>query len=214
MRPREIRRRTPIKRSPITDVPARPYVPDRDLTFYRNGARWSFTNDRVMIDGYDVNGLIGEGTEDVGLWVGIAQGLDDYRKKVTSAAREADEFMKFGAVVEALLGKILGKLKKTYDQKTSGLRWQLENGELILNGINVLSFLALYRVRKTEKARQFLKGLKTKLSYLLENRHESPDNERIREVIERLNQEIDAELKAEEAARTPRRLVPPRSRNS
>ncbi len=164
-----------------------------------------------MIDGYDVNRLVNESPGDVGLWMGIAQGLDDYRKKMLAAARRHDQFARFEAVIEALLGKILGRLKKAYDQKMTGLSWSIENGQLILNGINIRSFLALYRIRKTDKARKFLRGLREKLSILLENRRESPDYERIREVVEDLHREIDAELASEEAPRASRRLLPERT---
>lgn len=197
-----------IERPGVGETPAPVYSPDRNLTYYRDGLRWTFSSGRVCIDGMDVNRLINDNPENVGFFMGIAEGLNDYRKRIVASRREQDQFARFEAAVEALLTKLLGKLKKFYDQKMSGMSWTLQNGQLILNGINIRSFLALYRIRKTDKARKFLKGLRTKLGLLMENRRESPDYERIRDAITDLYREIDAELMAEEAARTAQRMLP------
>lgn len=217
MRPRDISSKGRIERPPISigERPVRPFVPDRDLTVYRDGLRWTFSEGKVCLNGHDVNRLINENPQDVSYWMGLAEGLYEYRKRVSAAVRQVDQFARFEAVIEALLGKILGRLKKVYDQKMSGLSWSLENGQLILNGINIRSFLALYRLRKTDKAKRFLKGLRGKLSVLLENRRESPDYERIRDLVEELHQEINEELSADsEAPHSSRRLLPERTRGS
>lgn len=198
--------RSRIERPGITQIPERPTVPDRDLTFYRDGMRWTFSSGRVLVDGLDVDRLITDNPENVGFFMGIAESLNDYRKRIVAARRSKDEFARFESAVEGLLSKLLGKLKKFYDQKMSGMNWTLQNGQFIMNGINVGSFLALYRLRKTDKAKKFLKGLKSKLAALLENRCESPDYERVREAIQQLYDEVSAEL-ADEAPRAARRLV-------
>lgn len=196
MKTREINPRIRVGR-PISRGPAIPVL-DKDLSYYKEGVRWSFQGGKVLLDGYDVNQLISSSNTDIGTWMGIAGGLDEYRKKVIAAARERDQFTQFQAVIEALLGKIFGRLKKVYDQKTSGLSWSMEDGQLVLNGINVRSFLALYRVKKTEKAKKFLKGLKEKLVLLLEN----PDHEKIRGLVQDLYHEISGELASETPARS------------
>jgi len=200
---------TRIERPGVPQVPERPYVPDRDLTFYRDGMRWTFSSasGRVLVDGLDVDRLINDNPENVGFFMGIAESLNDYRKKIVAARRNREEFARFEGAVEGLLSKLLGKLKKFYDQKISGMSWTLQNGQLVLNGINIGSFLALYRLRKTDKAKKFLKGLKAKLAALLENRCESPDYERIREAIQQLYDEVSLELGADEAPRASRRLL-------
>lgn len=209
IRSRDVSGSTGVERPAVTEIPLTPYLPDRDLTVYRDGIRWSFSGGKILLDGQDVNRLVTHDSSDVGLWMGLAQGLDEYRKKISREASERDQFGKFQAVVEALLGKILGRLKKAYDQKMSGLSWTLENGQLILNGINIRSFLALYKLRKTDKAKRFLKGLRTQLAVLLENPDESPDYERIHKFVEELFQEINSELEASESApRSSRRLLP------
>jgi hypothetical protein len=196
-----------IDRPGVGELPGRPGFLDRDLTFYRDGLRWTFASGRICIDGMEVGRLINDNPENVGFFMGLAEGLNDYRKRIAVSRRSQDQFAKFEATVDALLTKILGKLKKFYDQKMSGLSWTLQNGQLILNGINIRSFLSLYRIRKTDKARRFLKGLRSKLEALMENRRESPDYERIRDIVTDIHREIDAEFMAEEAPRASRRLL-------
>lgn len=175
-----------------------PTLIDRDLTCHQDGLRWSFSGGKVCIDGQDVNRLLSNHPFDIGFWMGLADGITEYRKKVMKTVREADQLGRFLGAIEALLGKIMGKLQKAYDQKISGLSWSLlQDGQLVLNGINVRSFLALYRVRKTEKAKKFLEGLQSKLKVLLENHQHSADYERIRGVVEELYWEVDEELNSD-----------------
>lgn len=211
VRTRDIQRRRGV-RGPLEggrEPPSTPFI-DRDFSYYRNGSRWSFEDGKILLDGYDINQLISQPTTEISVWLGVAGGLDDYRKKILAAAREQDQFSRFEAVVEALLGKVLGRLKKVYDQKTTGLAWSIEKGQLILNGINVRSFLALYRVKKTEKAEKFLEGLKNKLVLLLE----SPEHEKIRPLAQEVYQEISETLGDTKASRPARPLPPHRSGGS
>ncbi len=205
VRTRDIRPRGRIGRPvtpPGTPVPP---PPDRDLSYYEEGMRWSFSGGKILLDGLDVNELVSGSEIEVSSWLGIAGGLDNYRKKILASARPQDQFTRFEAVIEALLGKIFGRVKRVYDQKTTGIRWSLEEGQLILNGINVRSLLALYRVRKNEKARKFLEGLRDKLALLLQN----PAGEKIRGVVQDLHAELSEELR-EPSARGGRALPPGR----
>lgn len=187
---------------PSTEEGIRPIL-DKEFSHYRDGMRWSFTDGKILLDGEDVNKLLDSHKTDIRAWLGIAGGIDEYRKVVNQQAREQNQFVKFEAIAEALLGKIMGHLKKVCDQKTSGLTYSIENGQLILNRINVHSFLALYRARRTEKARQFLKGIRDKLGYLLG----SPEHEKIRGMVQRLYDEISDDLgKTPEDSRSPRLL--------
>lgn len=192
----------------VTDLPVRPGVLDRDFTAYRDGVRWSFKEGQVFVNQTDVNHLINDNPNRAHFFMNLAEALNDYRKRVIASQRHSDQLMRFEKVIDALLMKLLGKLKKFYDQKISGLSWTMEEGQLILNGVNVQSFLSLYRIRKTDKARRFLRGLRGRLAALLENRRESPDYERIRDVVQGLYQEIDMELAAEAAAGTSLPLLP------
>ncbi|MDO8462557.1 MAG: hypothetical protein Q7S98_06870 [Deltaproteobacteria bacterium] len=174
--------------------PETPYYPDSALTFVREGQRWTFNNGRVYLEGHDVGSLIADGKLGVSYWVAIAEGLNDYKKKVGTSAREVIGFAKFAALIDALLEKILGQMRKNYNEKIFGLKWQLQDGQFILNGINVRSFLALYRLRKTEKAKRFLKGLRGKLASIQGGARGNSDYEKVQDVVDDLVQEIDETL--------------------
>ncbi len=177
-----------------------PPVLDHELTVYLFGAPWKFLGNKITVSGHDINSLITHESADVSHWLGLAEGLTEYRQSVVRSERFLNQMTRFESVMENLLNKIMGCLKKVYDQKMSGLAWSLENGQLILNGINIRSFLALYKLRKTEKAKKFLKGLKTRLGVLLENRDQSSDYERVRDVVEEIYQEIETVLGCESSS--------------
>ena len=204
MRPNDIRPGG-IGGIPPTTPEQEPLPPalDRDMTVYKDGVPWKFVNGRLSVGGSDLNQLLNlpfhpsQGEADLSLWFGLADGLYDYRKKVLKLLRNTDQLSKFSAMVDAMLGKISSRLQKVYDQKMSGMSWFVDQDQLILNGINIRSFLALYRIKKTDKAKKFLKGLKGRLAVLLENRQGSQDYERVRDVVEKFYDEIDRELSAE-----------------
>ncbi len=187
---------------------------DRDLTIYRDGVRWTFSSGKVLANGIDIHYILSNSPSDIATWVGLADGLSEYRKRIARLGSDSDQFAKFEAVIDSLLGKILGRMKKIYDQKMSGLSWTMQDGQLILNGINIRSFMALYRIRKTEKARKFLRGLARKLAMILENPQGSPDYERIHGVVSELYGEIGEVLSQDEASGAPRRLMAPQSRSA
>lgn len=204
VRARDVRRRGRIGR-PV-GLPTTPPTPivDRDLSYYDEGMRWSFSGGRILLDGHDVNEMISGPNVDIRGWLGIAGGLDNYRKKILASVRQRDQLTRFEAVIEALLGKISGRVKRVYDQKTSGLNWSLEQGQLILNGMNIRSLLALYRLKKTDKARRFMQGVREKLGLLLND----PNCEKIRGTVQDLYDEISDELGGETTTRGPRPLPP------
>jgi len=191
---------------PVRRPGGRPAAPilDKELSHYEEGLRWSFSGGRVFLEGHDVNALISDENCSVRTWLGLASGLDTYRKKIAAQANQTSQFTKFDAVVEALIGKILGCLKRVYDQKRSGIRWQMENGQLILNGINVRSFLALYRMNRNEKATRYLEGLKEKLEIIVND----PDHGKIRPTALELLEEIKETLGKAPRGTAPRGAPP------
>ena len=98
------------------------------------------------------------------------------------------------AKVDALIERVLSRVKKIYDDKIFGLAWKLKGDDLIVNGVNVHAFLAMYQVRKTEKAYRFLMGLHHKIERLIANPSGHWRNERARASLLRLRHEIDQEL--------------------
>ncbi|MBI1909145.1 MAG: hypothetical protein HYS22_03130 [Deltaproteobacteria bacterium] len=181
-------------RRPEIEFPRPPepqYIPDSRLTFVREGQRWTFNHGRVYVDGHDVAALIADENAGISYWIAIAEGLADYKRKIGTSAKEVIGFAKFSALIDALIERILGKMKKAYNEKIFGLKWQLQDGQFILNGVNIRSFLALYRLRKTEKARKFLKGLRNRLLSIKNGAPGNTDFDKVEDVVEDLIAEID-----------------------
>lgn len=181
--------------------------PDPFFTFQRFGQTWTFSGGKVMLDGYDINPMISEEEPTISTLIGLASGLGDYKKRVGSLRKKAHSTGKLLGMIDALLEKILGRVKKVYDEKMYGLSWTLKDNELIVNGVNVHSFLALYRVRKTRKAKKFLKGIKNKVDMLIANKAGSWRNEKVRRRILAIQREIDEELAQDAPTSNTRRLL-------
>ena len=185
----------------------RPGKADPHFTHKQAGHTWSYGDGKIFIDGHDINPVISEEEPTISTLVGLASGLGGYKKKVGTMGRRGASAGKLMGLIDALLEKILGKVKRVYDQKMYGLSWTLKNNELIINGISVQSFLALYRVRRTRKAKKFLKGLKKRVDMLVSNQARSSSNEKVRHKILAIQKEIDEELAAEASTSDPHRLL-------
>ena len=181
---------------------------DAVRAFKRSGQSWTYSDSRIYVDGYDIGEMISDEEATVSTLVGVASGLDDYKRLVQRRPQRVSGAPRFLALVDALLEKVLGKVKTIYDDKIFGVAWQLKGNVLIVNGINVTSFLALYRVRKTEKARNFLKGLRRKVDSLIANPAGSMRNERARQTLLALKRDIDAELEKDKQTAMPGRMLP------
>lgn len=201
--------------SPVKGVKGRPQraTPQAIRGFKRAGQTWSYTDSHVLLDGYDVNSMISEDEVTVGTLVGLASGLDSYKRKVMASPRQYAGAAHFIALVDALLEKIMGKVKKIYDDKMFGLSWKLKDNQLIVNGVNITSFLALYRVRKTDKAYRFLKGLSKKVDTIIANPSGSIRNEKARASLLRLKEAIDKELAKDKQTAMPGRQLPAGNRH-
>ncbi len=127
-------------------------------------------------------------------WSDLAHRLEDYRRWAMGRVRDPEQLAIFAAVIHALLQKLGGRLKKKFDETVDGLAFSLEEGQLLLNGINVHAFIQMAQKNPTQKAKIFLKGLKNRLGILLSNRLGNPSYERIRDVAEELFSQIDVEL--------------------
>ncbi len=189
------------RKKTLTDVALDPV-----FSYERDGHRWTFEEGHILIDGHDVNPVISEEETTVSTLIGLASGLDDY-KKVVGNSRQAPRAGRLLALADALVEKVLGKVKKVYDDKIFGVSWKFKDGALIVNGVNIHSFLALYRVRKTEKARRFLVGLRSKIDTLIANPAGSLRNEKARRLLLELQREIDEELRKSSSAGVAGRLL-------
>lgn len=201
---------------PVRGIPERPTLarPDPRFTFRRGDQTWTYAGGKILLDGYDIHPLISEEEPTISTLVGLASGLGDYKNRVSGLRWRPYGAGKLVGLIDAFLEKILGRVKRVYDAKMYGLAWTLKNNELIINGINIQSFLALYRVRRTRKAKKFLQGLKKKVDMLIANHAGSWSNEKVRHKILAIQKEIDEELADDAPTSSPDRLLHPGSARS
>ncbi|MDO8644060.1 MAG: hypothetical protein Q7S00_03710 [bacterium] len=181
------------------------YIPDARLTFIRSGQRWTFDGGRIQMDGQDIAKMIMNEAVGAANWMAIAEALIDYRNKIAKADREITDYARFSSLIDALIAKVMDQLHKAYDEKIFGLKWQLKNGQFMLNGINLRSFLALYRLRQTPQAKEFLKGLRDKMASIQSGRRHK-EYEKLKEIIDDLVTEMDGLLEESASSLAQRQL--------
>lgn len=144
-----------------TDLPL-----DHRLTFSPSSdEKWTFEDEHVYFNEFDVNELINDSGHDIHFLCGLSAALDQYRQHVWDKGGKSEE--KFNGMVNALLEKILCRLGNIYDGIFSGLRFEYTGGDFWINDVNVRLVVNLYRLRPTTKARCYLVGLRHKLSLII-----------------------------------------------
>lgn len=95
------------------------------------------------------------------------------------------------SLCEIYLGVIAEKLKIRYDKTQSGMEIEIdEEGQLILNGINITMLLSQCQRHLTPPSRIYLKGVAARLNHLLVNRGNSHLYENLHDVVKRHLMEI------------------------
>ncbi len=181
------------------------HVPDRQIEeqpefqgwkFQDGNASFDFKGGRILLNQQDLSKLISENLAHLGAsyWSQTARKLENYRQWAMKHVSDPEQLAVFAALVHAFLGKIGGRLKRKFDETIDGLAFHYEDGQLLLNGINVNAFIEMARRNPTRKAKIFLKGLKNRMGLMLSNRLSNLNYEKIRGVIEELYSQIDEEL--------------------
>ena len=170
--------------------------PFESWEFRSGGAVFDFKGGRLLLNKQDLAKHISENLTHLAAsyWTQLSRRLENYRQWALRHVSDPEQLAVFAAMVHALLTKIGGRLKKKFDEKIDGIAFQLEEGQLLLNGINVHAFIAMARRHPTPKARIFLKGVKSRLGVMLSNRLGNPNYEKIRTIVEELFSQIDQEL--------------------
>ena len=175
--------------------------------------KWQFSGRHIILNGQDVGRFIEGGAAlppaALSKLAGELEVFRNYYIRKNSKKRkrkvggevileEVDPTGELGhlsALVEAYIAKIMRLLKRRYDETTDGLSYCLDNdGQLLLNGMNVTAFIQMAERYPSDKARLFLKGLKTRLTVILSNKTRNPNYEKIYEATRRLFEQIDVEL--------------------
>lgn len=165
---------------------------DHQLSFVQNNEKWTFRDNRVFIDGEDAREVVGHAANSVDVLCSVSQGLSDYQQHVWSRGGKGNA--KFNGAVASLHGTICGRLGAIYEDMTGGVRFECRGDEFWINNINVRSVLNLYRLRPTDKARHYLRGLKQKLDLILSRGRSSTRADGVREPARQLSLEIEAAL--------------------
>lgn len=171
-------------------------APRRGWQLEIQGQNFDYRQGKILLNGQNLSQLISENLTHLGAnyWTALSKRLALYRDWATIAADDAEALGKFLALMHAFLTKIYQRIKKKFDETLDGVSFHLEDGELLLNGVNVHSFLKLAKRHRNEKARIFLKGLRNRLAVLQSNRSGNSNYEKIRETVDGLALAIEAEL--------------------
>ncbi len=173
---------------------------------------WKFAKGQIIINGKNIGVLLEQAVEQpAAFWSQVANDLHAFlqhnlkrtgqRRKKKIGETDEDyvldgELAQLSALAEAYIAKIMRIIKRKYDEKADGFSYTLdEDGQLILNGINITSFIETASQHPSEKAILFLKGLKNRLGVILSNKTGNANYEKIRESTYKLYDEIDRELK-------------------
>lgn len=208
-----------VKQAEVPDSRIHKELPSVKTPLTLPSGRFHFAKGELILNGKNIGTIIEEAVEpSTAFWSQLAndlnifleqslrkQALQKKRKKGDKgvfAGQEIEDIDPTGelghlaALVEAYIAKIMRILKRKYDETADGLSYTLdEDGQLILNGMNVNSFVIMAQQYPSDKAKLFLKGLKNRLSVILSNKGGNPNYEKIRDATLNLFKEIDCEIK-------------------
>lgn len=163
---------------------------DHKVTFNRDaGEQWTYRDGHIYINDNDVEELIDGNHHNIDLQCRISEALSDYRNEVYG--RRDHRYSSLANRIGSIQNTILSNLKRVYDEKIGGIYVSWGEDEFIINNVNIKVFLSMYRLRPTNKARSFLKGIKAKLALLLINKTGSPHYERIQDLIQFWHDEVN-----------------------
>lgn len=173
----------------------------------------AYQNQKLVMGGLEVAQMIAEAAKHNPQFLSkIAREIEKFKKERIQFAKHLKKNGKLGkkemknlnevyTLCENHIAKIGEVLKGRYDETQSGLKVNFDDdGQFILNGMNVNMFIESCRDNPTPKAKLFLKGIRGRLGHVLENKANARNFDRIQDVILQLLDEIDALLKKPTAA--------------
>ena len=171
--------------------------PSKGWRFNVDGQEFDFLQGKLQYNGQDLARHLSENLTHLGThyWASLSKRLGLYRDWATLHVEDPEALGKFIALIHAFLTKIYGRIKKKFDETIDGVSFHLEDGQLLINGINVHACVKMFQKRRSKKAKIFLKGLRGRLAVLQSNRSGNPSYEKIRDTVENLAAIIDEELK-------------------
>ena len=147
---------------------------------------FSYTDNRLQFQGRDLSLFIKtEAQANPMLFSMIARELEKYRKRQENEARKLahkrqlssekeGEIAHILALCDAHLSRLYELLQNRYISLSSGCAVEFdENGQLLLNGVNVNLAIAQYRHNPNGNARVYLQGLARRLYFILGQTHQN-----------------------------------------
>lgn len=185
------------EKSHATDLPL-----DHQLSFNPDpGEQWQYREGHVYINGHDVNELVNCSPNDISFLSGMSFSLDIYQKYVWNRGGRAHA--KFNGAINALQGKIIGRLGSIYEDMVGGVNYEFVDEVLWVNNVNIRAVLALYKMRPTVKAQEYLKGLRNKLFLIIARQRSNPRVNGMHKALNQLIAEIEGVLKVYTPSDTP-----------
>lgn len=154
--------------------------------------RWSFDG-RVLLNGYDVKTLIEGEQKETTFFRWLMCELDLYRKNMWE--RRVGDYGVFNSVVNDLMERLMYRIRNAYSEKMNGLNYQLKERAIYINGINVKAFVALFRVRPTEKARVYLKGIAQRLFLIMNKKDATTKDSHLYRAVKELYEEVGSAIR-------------------
>jgi len=166
---------------------------DHQLTFNRDAnERWTYKNGQIFVNNEDIEELVREEQNNVRFQVGVSEALSEYKTQLSK--KKFRDFGKFCLKVDTIQGTILSNMRRIFDEKTRGVRMNLNEGNCLLNNVNIRAFIAMYKIHPTLKAYKFLRNLKSKLALILVNKGGSAHFDRLAKIVKDLYNEVDGAL--------------------
>lgn len=186
------------------DVLRKPKIPQSRQKLQ---TKLSYQNNRLFYQGKNLSSFLKNHTQThPAIFSQIARELELYRDKKEKEAKrllqnfrlseeKESEISHMLALCDAYLARLSEIMQNKYTSLASGCQVEFdENGQLILNGINVHQILKRYRQYPNQRLQVYLKGLANRLYTMLGQTHRNRLYFRLQETLLFLYQEIQSEL--------------------
>lgn len=129
------------------------------------GEVWTFAWNRLQLNGEEMEAYLDPQRTDALTWCHLLDSLQAYHD--WAYANGVPSYPKLARAVAHYRARLLRRVHRSYHERMGGVNLSWGDGHLLLNNVNVRALLAMYNVRPTNKARQFLEGLRAKLALIL-----------------------------------------------
>lgn len=156
------------------------------------GEEWAYRGGCIYLNGEEIEKYLNGESPDVAQWCQILDSLklyDDW-----AYATHARQFRALHFAINGIQERVLKQLRNLYHARIGALSLTFGDGEILINNVNVRALLAMYHVRPTAKAKQFLEGMKAKLALILCRHHDNPQVGRVATLVQALYDDLCTSL--------------------